>query len=1107
MELKPRFHQELCVFKILNKIKEDKRKFLMGWKCRAGKTYGVGHLIDQFYNSFGSINALIITPAPSETLSQFGHEMFDAYTNFKDIHVEEIKKGSQLGCLRHKASNIYIISKQLLDNYVKSNKKTDFHEIDYDLIIFDENHFGGTTQKAEAIFKLFSKEFTSLIFLSATYQKTLLTYNIDHDCQFYWNIEDEHFCKDRNLDYLIYKHGKDVKRFLNQSNLEEKLSCYDNMPELHLLSTLMEQEKFKSIKENLEKNNDNTQGFSMDVLFSLAKEDDGFEFKTQIMELLHYIVGDQRSHIYQRIQYLSRKNNSRTLLTNEYFSSQLWFLPFGIGLKIDHVSNHLKKYMEKMKEFQEFEILIINSSIKHIKNLKNHIQQVENKAKIEGKRGLILLAGNQCSLGITLPLVDTVFLLNNISSCDKIIQMMYRCMSESSDGSKKMGFVVDFNINRILHTFMEYPLVFDKSLNSKQKIEYMIENKLIHLDEDIFECRENKGKLIPKLLDIWKNEPENEIKILLKKIQHMNFDIQEKDQELLNKTFSSLGSFVEEHFVKFDEDIFQKLPRGIERKPILNEDVEEINDMDGQPHIDEHIFDEISLQNDILPLILPLVALMNTDNEENDNFDKMCQFIFENDELKEIINDYCFHVWEKQNLFLVIYSFGKKYLNKNYELNNILLQFRMVTQSLINQPNELHHYLKQSLKPKELEKKKFGEVFTPMELIDQMMTKLDIYYKKYHKNKSIFSDPELKWYDPSAGMGSFPVNVFYRLNIGLKKVIKDDEKRKKHILENMLYMTELNKKNCYILRKVFNATKYKLNIYCGDSLKLDVKKSFKIEHFDVIMGNPPFSHDTKKATGKTIWQEFVLKSINELAPKGYLTFIHPSQWRKPESKQSRFGGLFDLMVHENQLLYLEMHNTKNGLSVFQSGTRYDWYILEKIRSTQKTDILDDKHKKISLDLKEWSFLPNNNHALIKKLLAKKNEDIVEVIKDSKYYTLAKHTSTKKNDIFKYPLIHSTPKSGVRYYYSNTKDRGHFKVPKIIFGESGISEVIIDLEGKYGMTESSMGIVVKNKSEAEKLKKVLESNEFQDILNACSWSNFRIDWRLFTYFKKDFYAKI
>jgi len=59
---------------------------------------------------------------------------------------------------------------------------------------------------------------------------------------------------------------------------------------------------------------------------------------------------------------------------------------------------------------------------------------------------------------------------------------------------------------------------------------------------------------------------------------------------------------------------------------------------------------------------------MNIDNEENDNFDSMCQFIFENIELKEIINDYCFHIWDKQNLFLVIFSFGKKYLNKNYEL-------------------------------------------------------------------------------------------------------------------------------------------------------------------------------------------------------------------------------------------------------------------------------------------------------------------------------------------------------------------------------------------------------------------------------------------------------
>ena len=31
--------------------------------------------------------------------------------------------------------------------------------------------------------------------------------------------------------------------------------------------------------------------------------------------------------------------------------------------------------------------------------------------------------------------------------------------------------------------------------------------------------------------------------------------------------------------------------------------------------------------------------------------------------------------------------------------------------------------------------------------------------------------------------------------------------------------------------------------------------------------------------------------------------------------------------------------------------------------------------------------------------------------------------------------------------------------------------------------------------------------FKNILKACSWSNFQIDWRLFTYFKKLFYMEI
>ena len=100
------------------------------------------------------------------------------------------------------------------------------------------------------------------------------------------------------------------------------------------------------------------------------------------------------------------------------------------------------------------------------------------------------MAGNQLTLGITLPFVDVVFLLNDVVSSDKIIQMMYRCMTEScgkneiNNGMKKFGFVVDLNISRVLNTCLDYN-VYKKDLNVEQKISYLVENNLINIDTDL----------------------------------------------------------------------------------------------------------------------------------------------------------------------------------------------------------------------------------------------------------------------------------------------------------------------------------------------------------------------------------------------------------------------------------------------------------------------------------------------------------------------------------------------------------------------------------------------------------------------------------------------
>ena len=101
-------------------------------------------------------------------------------------------------------------------------------------------------------------------------------------------------------------------------------------------------------------------------------------------------------------------------------------------------------------------------------------------------------------------------------------------------------------------------------------------------------------------------------------------------------------------------------------------------------------------------------------------------------------------------------------------------------------------------------------------------------------------------------------------------------------------------------------------------------------------------------------------------------------------------------------------------------------------------------------------------------------------------------------------MHTTTKKGNKFWYSSRNDKGHFGISKVIFGESGINDVIIDTNGEFGMTQQAMAIPINDCDDALKAKEYLMSDGFKNILNACSWSNFRIDWRMFTYFKEGFW---
>ena len=103
----------------------------------------------------------------------------------------------------------------------------------------------------------------------------------------------------------------------------------------------------------------------------------------------------------------------------------------------------------------------------------------------------------------------------------------------------------------------------------------------------------------------------------------------------------------------------------------------------------------------------------------------------------------------------------------------------MSLQNLIDNPKELLELINECLKPKDVEKKQFGEVFTPIKLVNEMLDKLPL---EVWKNKN------LKWLDPASGMGNFPIAVYLSLMEGLKDVISNEKMRKKHIRKYVIYV-------------------------------------------------------------------------------------------------------------------------------------------------------------------------------------------------------------------------------------------------------------------------------------------------------------------------------
>lgn len=397
----------------------------------------------------------------------------------------------------------------------------------------------------------------------------------------------------------------------------------------------------------------------------------------------------------------------------------------------------------------------------------------------------------------------------------------------------------------------------------------------------------------------------------------------------------------------------------------------------------------------------------------------------------------------------------------------------------------------------QISKKNKGEVFTPTKLVDDMLDKLPV---------EVWSNKNYKWIDIAVGSGVFMWHgVIPRLMKGLSNVIPDEKERKMHIA-SMIYGVDIQITNVgicrpYIIKMLGIETKDIIidHFALHDSLTFDYWGGIK---FDVVVGNPPYQ-DEAKGKGKLgsfpLWIKFVRKSFDLLVKNGYLVYVHPSLWRQEGNDKC-------LVLRERNMIHLDIHGIKDGMQMFDATTRYDWYVCQNREYNGKTTVRGEDGEVVTLDIREWSFIPNMKFDVIRGLLAKDGEDKVEVLHShSKYETRKDHMSKEKTGDFAYPCVYYIPKDkNPSFFYSNS-DKGWFSVPKIIFcsGVYKSVDVINDKNGEYAMTQFCFG-VVDDKKNLDSIKEAVRSQKFIDVVEAFCISKTEINKNIISLFRKDFW---
>jgi len=270
--------------------------------------------------------------------------------------------------------------------------------------------------------------------------------------------------------------------------------------------------------------------------------------------------------------------------------------------------------------------------------------------------------------------------------------------------------------------------------------------------------------------------------------------------------------------------------------------------------------------------------------------------------------------------------------------------------------------IRKYLSPKENERNLFGEVFTPLEMVCEMVSKLPA---------NVWKNPSLTWLDPSNGIANFPIIVYYKLMDSLKNVhgLENEKKRSKHIIENMLYMNELNPVNVALAKKIFKMidSDAKPNITKGDFIKNYEKLVPKgRDKFDIIIGNPPYNESRIKETSDSpLYSKFIEASL-KITDK--LLFIVPSRWFIGGKGLNKFRET--MLKREDIVLINHIENSKKIWPTVSIAGGVNYFLIDKGYKGLTHFIDEETGRETNIKLDKFDILvPNiSAYSIINKII-------------------------------------------------------------------------------------------------------------------------------------------